>query len=161
MNVMFLERLALLVDEQRTWRENQAMARRLKAAKLRGPACVEDIDYRAARGLDMKTSAAKSGRSAKIVTRLVPPCSLPSCQSRAGTSKSEIPPPLTAYSTVSCTTLIASRCAESPCVRNVIRRRRRRRNEPKSTSLSARWGFLDSDPAFAKGRFIFEGRLAR
>jgi DNA replication protein DnaC len=48
----FLERLSLLVDQQWSWRENQALARRLKAAKLRGPACVEDIDYRAARGLD-------------------------------------------------------------------------------------------------------------
>src|SRR5664280_2321768 len=35
----FLERLALLVDQQWTWRENQALERRLKAAKLRGPAC--------------------------------------------------------------------------------------------------------------------------
>ena len=48
----FLERLALLIDQQWSWRENQALARRLKAAKLRGPACVEDIDYRTARGLD-------------------------------------------------------------------------------------------------------------
>src|SRR5579862_6155975 len=48
----FLERLALLVDQQWSWRENQALTRRLKAAKLRGAACVEDIDYRAARGLD-------------------------------------------------------------------------------------------------------------
>jgi len=48
----FLERLSLLVDQQWSWRENQALERRLKAAKLRGPACVEDIDYRAARGLD-------------------------------------------------------------------------------------------------------------
>src|SRR6266568_2072773 len=45
----FLERLSLLVDQQWSWRENQALQRRLKAAKLRGPACVEDIDYRAAR----------------------------------------------------------------------------------------------------------------
>src|SRR5262249_41052042 len=48
----FLERVALLVDQQWSWRENQALARRLKAAKLRGGACVEDIDYRAARCLD-------------------------------------------------------------------------------------------------------------
>lgn len=48
----FLERLSLLVDQQWTWRENQALGRRLKAAKLRHSACVEDIDYRAARGLD-------------------------------------------------------------------------------------------------------------
>ena len=47
----FLERLGLLVDHQWTWRENQALARRLTAAKLKG-ACVEDIDYRASRGLD-------------------------------------------------------------------------------------------------------------
>ena len=48
----FVERLALLVDQQWNWRDNQALARRLKTAKLRGNACVEDIDYRAARGLD-------------------------------------------------------------------------------------------------------------
>jgi DNA replication protein DnaC len=48
----FLERLALLVDQQWNWRENQALQRRLKAAKLRGNSCVEDIDYRATRGLD-------------------------------------------------------------------------------------------------------------
>ncbi len=48
----FLERLAMLVDQQWNWRENQALARRLKVAKLRGNACVEEIDYRASRGLD-------------------------------------------------------------------------------------------------------------
>ena len=48
----FLERLGILVDQQWNWRENQALARRLKAAKLRGNACVEEIDYRATRGLD-------------------------------------------------------------------------------------------------------------
>jgi DNA replication protein DnaC len=47
----FLERLGLLVDQQWNWRENQALARRLHAAKLKG-ASVEDIDYRASRGLD-------------------------------------------------------------------------------------------------------------
>jgi DNA replication protein DnaC len=48
----FLDRLAMLVDQQWSWRENQALQRRLKAAKLRGNTCVEDIDYRASRGLD-------------------------------------------------------------------------------------------------------------
>ena len=48
----FLERFAMLVDQQWNWRENQALARRLKAARLRGNICVEDIDYRASRGLD-------------------------------------------------------------------------------------------------------------
>lgn len=48
----FQERLGLLVDHQWNWRQNQALARRLQVAKLRGNACVEEIDYRAARGLD-------------------------------------------------------------------------------------------------------------
>lgn len=48
----FLERLALLVDQQWNWRQNQALERRLHVAKLRGNACVEDIDYRSSRGLD-------------------------------------------------------------------------------------------------------------
>ena len=48
----FLDRLSMLVDQQWSWRENQALARRMKSAKLRVDACVEDIDYRAARGLE-------------------------------------------------------------------------------------------------------------
>jgi DNA replication protein DnaC len=48
----FHERLGLLVDQQWNWRENQALERRMKAAKLRGSACIEEIDFRASRGLD-------------------------------------------------------------------------------------------------------------
>jgi len=48
----FLDRLALLIDQQWNWRENQALARRVKASHLRGGACVEDINYRAERGLN-------------------------------------------------------------------------------------------------------------
>jgi DNA replication protein DnaC len=48
----FLERLGLLVDHQWNWRQNQALARRLHAARLRRNCCVEEIDYLAARGLD-------------------------------------------------------------------------------------------------------------
>jgi DNA replication protein DnaC len=51
-DLSFLDRLALLVDHQWNWRQNQALARRLTAAKLRGNACIEEIDYRTARGLD-------------------------------------------------------------------------------------------------------------
>ena len=65
-DLSFLERLALLVDQQWTWRENQALARRLKAAKLRGLACVEDIDYRAARGLDKTVVRALARDSAWV-----------------------------------------------------------------------------------------------
>jgi DNA replication protein DnaC len=45
----FQERLAMLIDQQWNWRENQALDRRMKAAKLRGNACIEEIDYRTAR----------------------------------------------------------------------------------------------------------------
>lgn len=62
----FLERLALLVDQQWTWRENQALIRRLKAAKLKGSACVEDIDYRAPRGLDKTAVRALAKDSAWV-----------------------------------------------------------------------------------------------
>jgi DNA replication protein DnaC len=48
----FLDRLAMLIDQQWSWRQNQALTRRLHTAKLRGNACVEEIDFRAARGLD-------------------------------------------------------------------------------------------------------------
>jgi DNA replication protein DnaC len=58
----FLERLGLLVDQQWTWRENQALARRLHAAKLKG-AAVEDIDYRTARGLDRNVIRALTQKS--------------------------------------------------------------------------------------------------
>jgi DNA replication protein DnaC len=48
----FTERLALLVDHQWICRQNQALTRRLRNAKLRTNACLEDIDYRTPRGLD-------------------------------------------------------------------------------------------------------------
>lgn len=48
----FDERFSLLVDQEWTYRQNRRLARLLKAAKLRLPACVEDINYRQPRGLD-------------------------------------------------------------------------------------------------------------
>lgn len=48
----FEERLGLLIDRQWNWRENRALDRRLRNARLQGNACVEDIDYRTQRGLD-------------------------------------------------------------------------------------------------------------
>jgi len=62
----FLERLGLLVDHQWNWRQNQALARRLQAAKLRGNTCVEEIDYRAARGLDKSVIRALAQESAWV-----------------------------------------------------------------------------------------------
>ena len=51
----FEERFALLVDRQWNWRQNRALERRLRDGRLQGPACIEDIDFRAARGLDKQT----------------------------------------------------------------------------------------------------------
>lgn len=48
----FEERLGLLVDREMTERENRRLSSRLKKAKLKQNACIEDIDYRHARGLD-------------------------------------------------------------------------------------------------------------
>lgn len=48
----FEERLGLLVDREATWRENRRLQTRLYAAKLRHSATVEEIDFRAPRGLD-------------------------------------------------------------------------------------------------------------
>jgi DNA replication protein DnaC len=48
----FEERLGLLVDREMTERENRRLVTRLKAAKLRLSAAIEDIDFRQPRGLD-------------------------------------------------------------------------------------------------------------
>jgi DNA replication protein DnaC len=49
----FEQRLALLVQRELDWRDGKRVARLLKAAKLKvSGACVEDIDWRAGRGLD-------------------------------------------------------------------------------------------------------------
>ena len=50
----FEERFALLVDEQFLWRENRALERRLRSAKLKQKATIEDINYQHPRGLDRK-----------------------------------------------------------------------------------------------------------
>jgi DNA replication protein DnaC len=51
----FEERFGLLVDCHWTWRENQALTRRLKKAKLDSEPCVEDINYRYPRQMDPAT----------------------------------------------------------------------------------------------------------
>ena len=44
--------LGLLLDREVTHRENRKLTRRLRAARLRQAAVVEDVDFRAPRGLD-------------------------------------------------------------------------------------------------------------
>src|SRR6266581_7920242 len=52
-SLSFDERLSMLVDAEHLYRDNRALARRLKEAKLRMPqACLEDLDHAPRRGLD-------------------------------------------------------------------------------------------------------------
>src|SRR3954452_4176283 len=50
----FEERFALLVDQQWLWKENRALARRLRAAHLKERSVIEDVDYQHPRSLDRK-----------------------------------------------------------------------------------------------------------
>ena len=51
-NLSFEERLGLLVDRELTERHSRQLTNRLRHARLRHDACIEDIDFRAPRGLD-------------------------------------------------------------------------------------------------------------
>jgi len=51
-DLTFEERFAMIVDREWTYRDNRKLTRRLKEARLRLKATVEDIDYRHPRGLD-------------------------------------------------------------------------------------------------------------
>lgn len=51
-SLSFEERLGMLVDAEWLQRQNRALARRLKNARLKQPASMEDINYRHARDLD-------------------------------------------------------------------------------------------------------------
>jgi DNA replication protein DnaC len=51
-SLSFEDRLAMLVDAQWLWRENRATASRLRKARLKLPASMEDINYRHQRHLD-------------------------------------------------------------------------------------------------------------
>lgn len=53
----FEERLGLLVDREITERNSRRLTTRLRQAKLKQSACMEDIDYRASRGLDKSVMA--------------------------------------------------------------------------------------------------------
>jgi DNA replication protein DnaC len=57
-NLSFEERLGLLVDEEITARENRRLESRLKQAKLRQAAMIEDLNLRKHRGLDRSVLSA-------------------------------------------------------------------------------------------------------
>jgi DNA replication protein DnaC len=50
----FEERFGMLVDQQWLWKENRALAHRLRSARLKERGVMEDIDYQHPRGLDRK-----------------------------------------------------------------------------------------------------------
>ena len=57
-SLTFEERCALLVDRERLYRENQRRTRLLRGARLKvAEASIEDINYKAARGLDKRQIA--------------------------------------------------------------------------------------------------------
>ncbi|MHB1516605.1 MAG: IS21-like element helper ATPase IstB [Acidiferrobacteraceae bacterium] len=54
----FEDRLGLLVDRERSWRDSRRLDRLLRQAKLKhGDACLEDVHYGASRGLDKRLIA--------------------------------------------------------------------------------------------------------
>ena len=59
--LVFEERLGLLVDREAGLRENRRMQTRLRKAKLRQNACIEDIDFKHTRGLDKSLVARLAG----------------------------------------------------------------------------------------------------
>jgi DNA replication protein DnaC len=50
-DLSFEERFGMLVDSQWHWKEDRALRTRLRSAKFKLAALIEDVDYRAARGL--------------------------------------------------------------------------------------------------------------
>lgn len=56
-SLSFEERLGLMVDRETSYRENRRLKTRLKKAKLKQNACIEDIDFRHPRGLDKSLMA--------------------------------------------------------------------------------------------------------
>jgi DNA replication protein DnaC len=51
-DLSFEERFSLLIDQQWTWQEDRKMKRLLQNARLKLNACIEDIDFKAPRGID-------------------------------------------------------------------------------------------------------------
>jgi hypothetical protein len=101
----FDERLGLLVDRELTARASRRMDRCLKAARLRSPAAVEDIDFRHPRGLDraqilsLAQAHWASNRRAIVITgptgsgKHTWPAPWPTPPSETGTPRSTSAPP--------------------------------------------------------------------
>jgi hypothetical protein len=64
------EWLGLLLDREASWRQDRRFAARLRVAKLRQQASVEDIDYRSPRGLTARGSKSWSRASGSTPTTI-------------------------------------------------------------------------------------------
>lgn len=62
-DLSFEERLGMLIDIEWTSREQRKLARRLKTARLRYAASLEDVDYKTPRGLDRQVVMSLAGCS--------------------------------------------------------------------------------------------------
>jgi len=60
MSLPFEDRLGLLVDQEMVSRDNHRLAARLRHAKLRQQACIEDLDLKTSRGFDRTLVASLS-----------------------------------------------------------------------------------------------------
>ena len=61
-DLAFEDRLGLLVDRERSWRDGRRLERLLRSAKLKhAEACLEDVSYSGGRGLDKRLIANLSG----------------------------------------------------------------------------------------------------
>ncbi len=54
-SLSFDERLGLLIDSESAYRDSRKLSSRLRSAKLKHQACVENLDFRRQRGLDKAT----------------------------------------------------------------------------------------------------------
>ncbi|MFH1753427.1 MAG: IS21-like element helper ATPase IstB [Candidatus Omnitrophota bacterium] len=76
-DLSFEERMGILIDRELTEQENRRLTSRLKRAKLRHEASMEDIDYRQKRGLDkslMRSLAGCSWIKERLNILLTGPC---------------------------------------------------------------------------------------
>ena len=115
----FEDRLAMLVDREALERDGKRLAARLRFAGLRQQATPEDVDHRAARGLDRALFQRLTGgewieRHQNLLitgptgTTGPPPSSPARCPWSIGTSTSAIPPSPTPCWTGWCTVPTAS-----------------------------------------------------
>ena len=75
--LMFEERLGIMVDSEMLERQNRLLKTRLSQSKLKLRACVEDIDYKARRGLDksvLKSLAACKWIQDRLNVLITGPC---------------------------------------------------------------------------------------